>query len=308
MTNNQKHIEKYFTPQFIALFDIIGYKDIFLSGKQRINFGYSSATGERELFVNSEELSPFLFSNQVENILDEAKEARDIHKNIKQKVFSDNFLFCTENNWFGLLSLISTLQTIFVGQGIFIRGAFWYGGLRFTNDFVSGEGIVKADELEKRAKYPRIIIDDTYVKKANEFGKNTDSSIDLTTAEECFDYFCSTFDNEGEFGDSELFINYLSIYPQFTTNNRDFYFEIHKTLVDHNKDNIKEYFCDMLIKHGSYILYNLKDIEDNRCEIINKFGENEYKKRIEKYEWLKMYHNDFCKKDNGRYFECAIIE
>ncbi len=97
--------------------------------------------------------------------------------NLKIKIFSDNIFLCEEiddhnpveaiNDIFNALNEIET--TMINLNNSFVRGAVAVGMVHFEDNFVLGEALLKAYELESNvAIYPRIIIDEsvfTYLDK-----------------------------------------------------------------------------------------------------------------------------------------------
>lgn len=90
------------------------------------------------------------------------------HQNVKFKIFSDNILICKEIEEaapeqavveiFEILDKIEELM--FTAEALFIRGAVVVGNLHFSENFVYGNALVNAYQLEsKLAIYPRVIVD-----------------------------------------------------------------------------------------------------------------------------------------------------
>lgn len=102
-------------------------------------------------------------------IIDEAiREARAFPevKGVKQKVFSDNFLFCgtTEQEGIEIYKVVSYLQHTLILEGIFVRGAMCYGNISWSDDFVCGDGLIDVYKLESIAAiYPRILVHDNFI-------------------------------------------------------------------------------------------------------------------------------------------------
>ena len=103
--------------------------------------------------------------------------------NVKVKIFSDNILLCASlengehtqvlNEFFSIINDIET--TMINGNHLFVRGAIVVGNIHFEENFVLGEALLKAYEIESKvAIFPRIIIDETvfeYVDKDFQYFK-----------------------------------------------------------------------------------------------------------------------------------------
>ena len=91
---------------------------------------------------------------------------------IRTKVFSDNILLCLETDtspieyprFLAFLTIVADIQRNYILQhGLFLRGGITIGKLSFNDDYIFGQGIIDAVELEETAKYPRIIIGQTVI-------------------------------------------------------------------------------------------------------------------------------------------------
>jgi len=53
--------------------------------------------------------------------------------------------------------------------GVFVRGAITKGDFFYNSDFIYGKGLVEVTNLEKAAKYPRIVVDEKVVSDLDRF-------------------------------------------------------------------------------------------------------------------------------------------
>ena len=102
---------------------------------------------------------------------------------IKAKVFSDNILICEEINELepyqaivDVLNVVHDLQTTMINAcSSFLRGGVTIGSMHCDENFILGEGLLRAYELESKvALFPRIVIDKPifqYVKRNAPFFK-----------------------------------------------------------------------------------------------------------------------------------------
>lgn len=103
------------------------------------------------------------------------------HSRIKVRIFSDNILLCEEidekNPEIAIYEVLSVIEKIEFEQfkigALFLRGSLVVDNLHFGENFVYGQALLKAYELEsKTAIYPRVIVDDSVlknIKKENTF-------------------------------------------------------------------------------------------------------------------------------------------
>jgi len=232
--------------QFIAYFDILGYEQ--KAGSDETNlFDTINTCIEKSAKIISG------LQNKYNNT------------EIKLKVFSDNFLYCTETNYVPLLFLASHIQAALTCDDVFIRGALCYENLIFTNDFIYGKGIILANEIESKiAIFPRLIIDASFFLGAAEinnaiYHKNF-SSNDMHKELEHF--YC-------EDSDGNLYIDYLGEFKYFSES-------VSKSLYPYSIN-------DLLVKHKNHIQENIRTSD---------------KKVQQKYQWCKKYHNNFCSNNN----------
>lgn len=103
------------------------------------------------------------------NIMNEIKN----NSQIKVRIFSDNILICEEidgkNPEIAIYEILSVIEKIEFEQfkigALFLRGSFVVDDLHFDENFVYGQALLKAYELEsKTAIYPRVIVDDSVLK------------------------------------------------------------------------------------------------------------------------------------------------
>jgi len=180
---------------------------------------------------------------------------------IKLKVFSDNFFLCTKDNEFELLQLVANIQLFLINADIFIRGALCYGDLFFDSKFVFGPGLIHAYKLESEiAIFPRIVVDDSYIENCSLHAYPESASDEIRQALDGLGLL--KMDSDGY-----RFSNYLdTMYMIF----------------GEGPPQTKSLFITSLKAHKKYIEANLS-INTNRLRILQK------------YQWCKNYHNEFCK-------------
>ena len=142
---------------YIAYFDILGYKDFFKKTPENerqflnaINDAIQRVKEDVKTF-NGSELIGFVAKTE-----------------IKIKIFSDNFLLCVEvgtnverekARLLAFMFIVSEIQRNFIIQyGLFVRGGITKGRLSFNDDYVFGDGLIEAVEMEQDTRHPRIAI------------------------------------------------------------------------------------------------------------------------------------------------------
>ena len=174
------------TPHFIALFDILGYKDKI--GK----YGENAAKLARIIDDHIKMIKRSTYKLDLDTM-------KYVEGEIRLKAFSDNILLCTNTNWAALCSLVAILQGRMAEDGLFIRGVICHGQLCFESEFICGQGLVLAYEIESKiAIYPRIILHQTYLDAINkdilEKGKLSLPEYEYIGAVGAYSHFWCDFD------------------------------------------------------------------------------------------------------------------
>ncbi len=95
------------------------------------------------------------------------------YKDINYKIFSDNILICEEvkeenfkQTIFNILQIVEKAEIFMMKMGaLFTRGAVVVGDLHFSENFVYGNALLEAHDIESnKAKYPRVIIDESVLR------------------------------------------------------------------------------------------------------------------------------------------------
>ena len=240
-----KEIKNY----FIAYFDILGYENMVKNDNKKL----------LEMISQVIELS-----ESVKAAIEEQSAA------FNMKVFSDNFLFCTENEYTGLSVFVSALQAILTTNNIFVKGALCYGEMCYDEKFVYGKGLIDIYKLESEvAIFPRIILDSSYISAAAKIETQTlGTTVTFNKMKEHLPFHQTDFDNN-IYLDYLVALEDLAKYSKNITKDNNHSFDVYLKM---HQDNIKE---------------NLKT-KDRRI--------------LQKYEWCKTYHNKFCNENNYENF------
>jgi hypothetical protein len=226
------------TNSFIAYFDILGYKSIVERGI------YNKKLAQ----IMDSVITKFRQYNGLANLVSNEEQK------LYMRVFSDNFIIYTTNDWESLIDIVALMQGQLSFEGVFVRGAMCYGELFANNEFVFGKGLISAVELEDNvAIYPRIIIDDSFVDAVRSQGKNYTNLSNYMLLDPC---------------DEMKYINYMHQYADacLTHSNADYelFLESHKYFIT---ENIKAHANSKKVL-GKYLWskrYHNRYCEENNC-------------------------------------------
>ena len=252
--------------QFIAYIDILGYEHLVKKyGTAKIAAIIDAEIKKSKYFAEG------LTGDDFSKIILAQTNTTEADMSIRQKVFSDNFFFCTKGGWFNLVYLIPYLQNSLINYGIFIRGAMCYGEIYWDEDekFICGDGLIYVHKLESVAAiYPRILIDGS-------FHDHIRASVSMLNEIYSDALTRSTGHLFGVDYDYHSFIDYLS-YGHHLLVSR------HNGKERNDKiESARKLFLDFLSHHRNILCENLRKNKSN----INIHS---------KYLWCKRYHNNFC--------------
>lgn len=179
----------------------------------------------------------------------------------KIKIFTDNMVVAYpitgdgEEELDEILQNVSEYQFNLALEGLFVRGGISIGDFYINEDIVFGKALLDAHHVESQiACYPRIILDESSVKRLKKYMKHYEVAPQTTKV---------LIDTDGQW-----FINYLdTIFKFYTKCNNEYEFERVK--------------FELMLRHK-------KKIE----EMLDKYKENI--RVWDKYVWTANYHNYFC--------------
>lgn len=210
----------------IAYIDILGTKQTIKNKEstKKLIEAYNDVLGNNDAFLKNLQL------------YEEKNKNHFTPENVNLKIFTDNILlyipYSQDNFFWALVKIIYYLirihLTLLLNHNLLIRGGVSLGSLYADDKFVIGDGIEQAYIIEeKRAKYPRIILDKFIIKKIKE---------DAHKEKTIYNEKLITTDFDGE-----LFINYLSKLKQNELDELEN--SILKTLSEMNKSNSDDGAC-----------------------------------------------------------------
>jgi len=255
MKTTEKQYIGYF---YIAYFDILGYKaKLEEYGTERL----------AQLIKKHIEIA--------KTISEYSKSNTNIDNEIKMKVFSDNMFFCSKKNWYSLIALSAALQNSMINDGIFIRGVLCHENLYFDEDFICGEGIVLAHEIESGyAVSPRILLHDSFTNAVNQ----EDRMVSVKNAFELSGAGIQPVTDT----DGWRYIDYLAFSCSLVTDEKKIYdiLSNHKMEIITNLENSVQHKS----VHGKFLWckgYHNAFI-DNQIESANEYGKGECISVLEK--------------------------
>ena len=234
--NNDKSLTFEVVPQYIAYLDILGYE------------------AKMKEFGGAEKLIQSIYSSieQAKYIIRETTQKESID-NIRFRVFSDNIIFSSKENWQVLVAIAALTQANSARKGIFIRGTLCYDELCMDDEFVFGKGIISANKIEKEIViFPRIILHQSFMNAVNNYGKRIEPN-------NIFELIGAATPNFVDM-DEYCVLDYLSATSALLHPNKDI-------MIDFIKD------------HKNAIKSNLQRQSSDRV--------------LQKFQWLKRYHNRY---------------
>jgi hypothetical protein len=262
--------------------DLLGYKDFFREKKRDV---------EKFLETINEALT-----STIDGTNQQYKRVPDAYKP-QIKMFSDNILIairCSNNNekdflpYLNLVRTVAHIQKTFITKyQLFLRGGIAKGMFYFGEEYVFGEALINAYEMEQFAIYPKINIDEKYVEKIINHVREKAAGYDTLAS--------ILIDVVGKERDGSYFANYLPTYPWGRSIDETFYIDsiftdgVAAVGTSHNDGKFKTILAHKVAllgkidEYGSYKeLFSQRDI-DNRRKVILK------------YMWSLDYHNQVCK-------------
>lgn len=210
----------------IAYIDILGTKQTIKNkdSTRKLIEAYNDVLGNNDAFLKNLQL------------YEEKNKDNFTPEKVNLKIFTDNILlyvpYSQDNFFWAFIKIVYYLTRIhlilLLKHNLLIRGGVSLGSLYADDKFVIGDGIERAYIIEeKRAKYPRIILDKFIIKKIKE---------DTHKEKTIYDEKLITTDFDGE-----LFIDYLSKLKQNELDELEN--SILKTLSEMNKSNSDDGAC-----------------------------------------------------------------
>jgi len=157
-------MEIKYEDKIVAFIDVLGFSNLVYSDKlEPISDYYNMILTDFKAAASKKELEFIMISD---SIVLHAPQSKD--------------------SFFAILKVLCSLQHKLLLKGILIRGAISFGQLYVneTDNIIVGTGLINAYNLEKKAIYPRIIIDrkiiPLYWQDSDDFLKSTGRLICLT--------------------------------------------------------------------------------------------------------------------------------
>ncbi len=235
---------------YISYFDILGYKAFFEDkGNDVFEFLKTNIELARDI-VRKTSTDPIFSDMQFEI-----------------KSFSDNFMILIKDDGksdgYREIKALSYLMALFQLRflekySILVRGSITKGEAYLDKNIVFGEGLIHAVEMEDRANFPRIIIDEERIGK------------------EICENLCEKCVSKDE--DDTYYVNFFDVLGSGVGNDDEF--ATNETL---HMDIIRKNIISLVKKHGKYH----HSVKDPKKIAISE-------KTISKYAWLLTKFNQYC--------------
>lgn len=306
---------------YIAYFDILGYKQYFIENPDKINVFLESINGCITEFIARTKIA-----NQNIDNLNMAGTGK-----LEYKLFSDNVLICyspekiDDVSFIAFLKITAEIQDMFINRyQLFIRGGVTIGKLSFNENYIFGAGLIRAVELEGKAKSPRIIVDNNLLclLSDNDIDTVPASCVDCSKYKGCSKHkqqlqeelVFRTIRNSAirKDADGEWYISYLD-----ETNSSVVIFEQIEAGLPYNTEIITQEMIlyyrnnkdDFIAQNTEYCISRLHNHRKVLFEKATRYGYytdmdfskpnvsqhiQERQNVICKYKWAVDYHNSIC--------------
>ena len=315
---------------YIAYFDILGYRQFFVDAPEQAE---SLLTNIHNAITNAK--SNMIASSNIEYFRD--------YMNIefKVKIFSDNIFVCLEKGddlrvekarAIFFLEIISEIQRNFIiNHNLFLRGGITKGNVSYNKDYIFGDGLIEAVNIEETTVYPRIALSKSlflflsnivsYTSEEREKALTIEIRINnkekITQEDEDFynlmlrlansEYFLTKvfYYLTSKCYDEEICISYLyKLNPMDyvnTTTLSNILSQLKQIspnvfeMMNGSLPNMFNYIDDMLSKHKERVEEQIKkhgDYIDLGLDDLEKALQRE--RVLKKYVWVMKYHNDMC--------------
>lgn len=191
----------------------------------------------------------------------------------------------TYDNWCDEVHNIGMNQAICAANGIFLRGGLSKGQFYFSDDILLSQAQVNAYKIEsKTAKYPVICLDESAYKFFISHRDNLNYDDEINPTKRLFMEY-SPEDSERRFCIDYIRIGIGAAYDEFTWTDKEEWHESPPELRDIVRENIAVRNSKKFIMHHKMALENeLRVNVDNQEPSV-----------LEKYTWLRNYHNEAVK-------------
>ena len=279
---------------FVGYLDILGYCDYFETNK----------VDETNKFLCAVKESIELAQSEIELKGKPITMDKESQFNPEIRVFSDNIVIavkCKQTNidnlvpFITLVYCLANIQRLFLTRyGLLLRGGLVKGLFYINKDFIFGKALIKAYEMEnKKAVFPRIIIEKTEVKKLIEIN-NADINIEPRK------FYISIFANIfiAMDSDNKYFINYLPLsrwtngHPMVQVDIHNIFAPIKTRGIQFSLEQEPSDEETQLSEHKEALISKIKifgtydSLDTNKIEVRRKV--------MLKYLWATDYHNIIC--------------
>lgn len=329
---------------YIAYFDILGYRQFFKDHPEKVE---NLLNEIHNAIINTKKTLTVPNNVDLFNLT-------GINVDFKVKIFSDNVIICLErgkNNYLEciednhterlrvlmFLDIISTIQRNFiVRHKLFLCGGVVIGEISFNDDYVFGEGLIEAVDIEEHTVYSRIEISNSlydFAKKSisyseEEFNKAIEIEKDIKNNVEVSQENKSFYERISKLYQPEHYIHWIlynriyfcgdgksSLSYLYNMNINDYFrpedlLDIYNKLKQFSPNTYNELnsmqstslsINDILKIHMEYVVEKINTYGNyNDIELNNSADAIQRERILKKYAWAMKYHNDMCDKYNKK--------
>lgn len=315
---------------YIAYFDLLGYRQFFVEVPEQAE---SLLANVHNAITNAK--NNMLASGNIEYFKDY------INIKFKIKIFSDNIFVCLEKGddlrvekarAIFFLEIISEIQRNFIiNHNLFLRGGITKGNVSYNEDYIFGEGLIEAVNIEETTVYPRITLSKSlfiflsnivsYTSEEREKALAIETRINnkekITQEDEDFynlmlrlansEYFLTKvfYHLTSKCYDEEICISYLyKLNPMdyvSTENLSNILSQLKQIspnvfeIMNGSLPDISNNIDNMLSKHKKCVEEQIKKHGDYIDIGLNEREKALQRERVlKKYVWVMKYHNDMC--------------
>lgn len=202
----------------------------------------------------------------------------------------------TFDNWCDEVHNLGMNQAICAANGIFLRGGLSKGQFYFDDDILLSQAQVHAYKIESEtAKYPVICLDDSAFNFFISHRDNQNYAKEINPTKRLFMKY-SPKDGERQYCIDYIRIGIGAAYDEFTWTDKNEWREAPPDL----RDKVRE---EISIRNSKKFIAHHKKAVKNE---LNINADNPDPRVMEKYQWLRKYHNEAAQECFPNDSDCLI--
>jgi hypothetical protein len=255
---------KTFKNSYVAFIDVLGFRNLVMNDDEKLRKYFETIKKVFEIFTDQKaEIKKWVFSDSVILVIEE-----------------------NEDNFKTILRAIRNLQAWLAIENIWMRGALTRGDVCIDDDLgegkiIYGKGFVRAFDLEKKAIYPRVIIDPGLI---NVVSENKDE-------------FLNKYSSFYKYARMEV----LSHEEIKNDSDKDYIYAKFNQMKTSEKSELDGdiYF----INYSSTIINDglVDDLGESMNKLLDNLKKEIYSDYYQKYNWVKKYFLDNLTNFDAKY-------